>query len=102
METTTIVSGTTQIVRPERGSFVKVTFAAANGAGTGMDITTIFGTVTATDEDSLLIVKAAEWDNEEPVAIEDGELWSLFDLEQADPLLVVEIVARHDEHLFEG
>lgn len=78
---------TTQlIVRPEIDSVVRVQYQTTDGD------TTIYGTVTATDDDSILIRKIAEYDNDAGEAIDEGELWSLFDLEQADPAVTVVVL----------
>lgn len=78
---------TTQlIVRPEIDSVVRVQYQTTDGD------TTIYGTVTATDDDSILIRKITEYDNDDEMAIDDGELWSLFDLEQADPAVTVVVL----------
>lgn len=78
---------TTQIIRPEPLSTVLVEYRTSDGR-----TTRIVGTVVELDEDSVLLSKSAEFDDEEPVEIDDGELWSLFDIEQADPDLSVKVI----------
>lgn len=78
METTT-----SPIVRPAIDDFVQVVLPRG---------LTIFGVVTLTDDDSVTIRKVAEWDGDVPVQLDDADgpdLWTLFDVEQADAHCVV-------------
>lgn len=78
METTT-----RPIVHPAVREFVQVDLPRG---------LTIFGVVTETDGDSVTMRKVAEWDGATPVELDDADgpdLWTLFDVEQADARCVV-------------